>query len=166
MLTLYRFLVTPILVILIAKESWRLLFVLVVLGVITDGLDGELARRWNVKSKLGSVLDTNGDKFFTVAQLFCYTLWHGFPWLAFVPIATRDSAISVLRLMGIVGKVTWHGKLKALTQYTLLIILPLERLKYIPYSIVLTVTIITTIVTVWSGIEYLRNRKSQKPTPF
>lgn len=48
---------------------------LISLGValLTDGLDGYLARRYNMQTKLGAILDPLTDKFFViVALIICY----------------------------------------------------------------------------------------------
>jgi CDP-diacylglycerol---glycerol-3-phosphate 3-phosphatidyltransferase len=53
------------------NPSWRL--PLLVIAMVTDFLDGFLARRWAVISKIGTIIDPIGDKAITIA--FSYLFW-------------------------------------------------------------------------------------------
>jgi cardiolipin synthase len=45
-----------------------------VLAAVTDFLDGRIARKYNLVSKLGRILDPLGDKIMTFAVLLCITI--------------------------------------------------------------------------------------------
>lgn len=67
-LTVFRILIAPVLLILLFKEmaafKWLLLS-----AFITDALDGFLARRWKVTTKLGARLDSLADDILFVVSL-------------------------------------------------------------------------------------------------
>jgi CDP-diacylglycerol---glycerol-3-phosphate 3-phosphatidyltransferase len=58
-----RIVITPVVMWLVIEENAEVLAtVLFCLAAATDWIDGRLARRWGVTSKLGSFLDTTADK--------------------------------------------------------------------------------------------------------
>ena len=85
LLTLLRFVFVPIIVVAMVKDRWGIAFCLFVAAVISDMLDGILARLLNLKTFLGACLDALADKllilsvFFTLAftqsPLFGIPLW-------------------------------------------------------------------------------------------
>ncbi|OGB96756.1 hypothetical protein A3F06_03970 [candidate division TM6 bacterium RIFCSPHIGHO2_12_FULL_36_22] len=84
-LTLLRFILVPIVIVAMIKGRWGVAFWLFIIAVISDMLDGALARLLNVKTFLGACLDALADKllilsvFFTLAfvqsPLFSIPLW-------------------------------------------------------------------------------------------
>lgn len=75
LLTVYRIIVTPVLLILVFNDSpafkWLLLS-----AFFTDALDGFLARRFKVVSKLGAKLDSLADDFLFSVSLFAIIYLH------------------------------------------------------------------------------------------
>jgi len=73
-------------------------FVLFVTAAITDSLDGFVARRWNMHSKLGALLDPAADKTLMVCGVLYYTFAENIPvvrlpgWLTFT-VFIRDFLI-------------------------------------------------------------------------
>ena len=75
------------------------------LATFTDYLDGHLARKYNLITNLGKVLDPLGDKMLTTAVLFCLTIDDVIPiWIVLI-VAAKEL------LMGIGGLVI-HRKAK------------------------------------------------------
>lgn len=87
-----------------------LTFILFVLGAVSDWFDGYLARKYNVCSKLGGVMDHIGDKLLVVNTMIMLTIVltlvlpafiQGFPiWLIIIPVIVmiaRELYISGLR---------------------------------------------------------------------
>lgn len=74
-LTVYRILITPVLFILLFKGipafKWILLS-----AFITDALDGFLARRWKVTTKLGARIDSLADDFLFIVSLVAVIYLH------------------------------------------------------------------------------------------
>ncbi len=57
--------------VLVCPKEWRPVFLLAV--ALTDFFDGYLARRWNVVSRYGTIVDPLGDKGLAIA--FSYVFW-------------------------------------------------------------------------------------------
>ena len=104
---------------------------LFVLGALTDALDGWLARRWNVISVFGRVMDPVADKLLVAAALV--SLVHVevlAAWIAVVIIG-RELAVTGLRgvalSMGTVVPASSLGKAKTVSQYVAITGLILEK---------------------------------------
>jgi CDP-diacylglycerol--glycerol-3-phosphate 3-phosphatidyltransferase len=87
----------------------------------TDWIDGRLARRWNVTTKLGSFLDTTADKLLVTGGLFALVaVDRASPWIAVI-IVGRELAIMGLRGViaaeGTVMQPSLLGKVKTTVQF-------------------------------------------------
>ena len=139
----------------------------VVLGVggLTDYLDGKIARRFNLTSRLGELLDPAADRLYILATLVGLVLRHILPlWLAIV-IVGRDVVLSgalvVLRRHGY-APFTVHYLGKAAT-FCLLYAFPLLLLGAhtgtwadLARPIAWGFTIWGTGLYLWAGAVYLR----------
>lgn len=118
-LTLIRILAIPILVIALLTDFQghrQVAFVIFILAVLTDMLDGYWARRKNKKSSLGELLDPTADKLIITAALICLVELDQVPaWMAIVIIG-REIAVTAFRAMassrGIAMPASVLGKIK------------------------------------------------------
>jgi CDP-diacylglycerol---glycerol-3-phosphate 3-phosphatidyltransferase len=127
----------------------------------TDFLDGYLARRWGVTSKIGSFLDTTADKLLVAIVLMALVaVGRASPWLAAV-IVGRE--ITILGLRGIAaadGTVfppSPGGKAKAAAQFLailLAILRPGDRIG--PAYLDQWAMLVAATLTVVTGVDYLR----------
>lgn len=69
MLTAFRLVIAPIILIFGFLEKIKIVLVLTILGCITDLIDGFLARKWDVVSQFGAKLDAVSDKVFATSLL-------------------------------------------------------------------------------------------------
>jgi len=108
-LTIGRILAIPFLVISIltvhAGEDgffgrWSVLVVLFLLATVTDFFDGLLARRWNVVSDFGRMIDPIADKLLVAGCLIAFAIVTQGHWLFLIPamaIIGRDILVSGAR---------------------------------------------------------------------
>lgn len=95
LLTLGRFLLVPCFLFASMRGMFTAAFVIFVTAAVTDVLDGMIARRWNMRSQLGALIDPLADKALMVCGFLFYTLAGGLPvaripgWLTFAVFA-RD----------------------------------------------------------------------------
>jgi cardiolipin synthase (CMP-forming) len=73
-LTVIRMGLTPVFVSLLYYGRFKLALCVFILAGITDGLDGLLARRFNQKSQLGTILDPIADKLLLVTSFIVLSL--------------------------------------------------------------------------------------------
>ncbi|GJD66406.1 CDP-alcohol phosphatidyltransferase family protein [Methylobacterium frigidaeris] len=123
LITAARLALVPFVVWAITREAWGTAFLLFALAGISDGIDGVLARRYALTSRLGAILDPLADKALMLAVLLSLTLAGLVPaWFPAVLIA-RDTlvvlAAGLARLAGrpletpplLIGKLNTAGQI-------------------------------------------------------
>ena len=79
LLTIFRMVLIPVFVSLLFYQRFVLALVIFVLAGVTDGLDGLLARRFDQKSQLGTILDPIADKMMMVTSFVVLSMKSVFP---------------------------------------------------------------------------------------
>ena len=79
LLTVFRMVLIPVFVSLLFYQRFILALAIFVLAGVTDGLDGLLARRFNQKSHLGTILDPIADKLMLVTAFVVLSMRSVFP---------------------------------------------------------------------------------------
>lgn len=124
-LTISRILLGPIIFILILYwEAFMASLLLFIFASISDYYDGVLARKYNLSSQLGEVLDPIADKILVLFMLFALTLYFASIYIGFISclMLTREFWVSALRdlnarnLNTSATKVTFLAKIKTTTQ--------------------------------------------------
>ena len=72
--------------------------VLLVLAASTDGIDGAIARKRNLVTNLGKILDPIADKALLSGALIVLSIQGAVPWWATIMILVREFGITVYRL--------------------------------------------------------------------
>jgi len=93
LLSLLRLLLIPVAVYLVVRGQDIAALLLILFGMVTDILDGYLARRLNQVTELGKIIDPLGDKLGTAALVVTLALYRDFPVWAAVFVIARDVAI-------------------------------------------------------------------------
>jgi cardiolipin synthase len=94
-LTLGRLVLVPCFLWASTQRMYTLAFAIFVTAAVTDILDGAIARRMNLRSRLGAILDPAADKTLMVCGFLYYTFAAGLPrvtmpgWLTFT-VFIRD----------------------------------------------------------------------------
>lgn len=148
-------------------DSWagRLAaLVLLVLAASTDGIDGAIARKRNLVTNLGKILDPIADKALLSGALIALSIQGAIPWLATGIILVRELGITIYRLVVVRKRViaaSGGGKFKTVMQIVAvsMVIAPFGFLG--DWYSILTQAVLwfTVALTVYTGIEYLRPRK-------
>lgn len=116
LLTCIRLLLIPLIVWLYCgKRNYPAAGVIVLSG-ITDIADGIIARKFNMVSDLGKILDPVADKLTQAAMMLCllsryeWMLWL-FLFFAVKELSTGISGLLVIRKKDVVNSAKWFGKL-------------------------------------------------------
>jgi len=162
-LTMSRIAAVPVLILLLLSDSvvtsW-IAFIVYLAAVLTDLVDGFLARRWQTVTDLGKFLDPVADKLLNTAALIMLIPLGRVPaWMVFLFIA-RDFAINGLRAVasaeGVVIDASILGKRKTFIQgwavSLLLIHYPVWFLDIHLYGMILLW--MTLVLTYWSAASY------------
>ena len=147
--------------------------VLFIVAIATDGIDGYLARKHDIVTDLGKLLDPIADKVLTGAAFVSLSILGELPVWVVVLVLVRELGIKVHRLVVATDHVVaaaWMGKLKTVAQAVALslALLPLWTVVGEWIHVVNTITMsVAVVLTVASGIDYvvtaLRSRTSRKP---
>ena len=139
-------------------------------AMLTDAVDGNLARRWNCVSRFGALADPVADKLMTIAALSCI-VWAGIiPVPALLLIAIKEFIMMVCAAFaaraGIVIHAALPGKL-ATVLFTAAIILLMPWHGVAPMTaiggyILYTAIIISYIAAAYYASLVLRARWNQK----
>ena len=135
--------------------------VLFIVAILTDSVDGILARRQNLITDLGKILDPIADKVLIGGALVGLSILGEVPWWVTVVILVREVGITVFRFAIIRTRVvaaSKGGKLKTILQAVTLSMFLLPLVPRLGEWILVVTGILmaaTVIVTVATGIDYL-----------
>jgi CDP-diacylglycerol---glycerol-3-phosphate 3-phosphatidyltransferase len=155
-----RVIACPAVMALVLNASYTAAAIVFVVAAATDWVDGRLARRWGVTSRLGGFLDTTADKLLVTTALVALVSVHRVsPWVALVIIG-REFTILGLRAAVESGghrfETSMLGKWKATIQF-IAIALAILRPDAVIAGAYLDqwAMVIAALVTAWSGIDYI-----------
>lgn len=119
----------------------------ILVALITDGLDGYLARRYNQVSRLGTVLDPLADKFFVLFALYIFIGEARLSWPDAALFICRDFSVVIYglylalrgRLMSYQFRAIWCGKITTVLQLLILLSLsagyPVPNIVYTLFAV-------------------------------
>ncbi len=92
-ITLGRILLVPVIVWAIASGQMKIAFVLFVVAGVSYAVDGFLAKRFNMASELGALLDPLADKALLVSIYVALGIWGEIPLWIVILVVSRDIMI-------------------------------------------------------------------------
>ncbi|HNQ63161.1 MAG TPA: CDP-diacylglycerol--glycerol-3-phosphate 3-phosphatidyltransferase [Syntrophorhabdaceae bacterium] len=165
-LSIIRILFIPIIIILISTEYEELLFascLLFIIAGITDGLDGYIARKMRMTTKLGLYLDPIADKLLVSSVLITLSYYRMIPLWVTILLVAREFLINGLRsfyaMEGITIYPSFAGKFKTTLQIIgiacMLFNSPLKKLDTLIHQTGLIVLYIALFFSIYSAIHYM-----------
>ncbi|MBQ2804464.1 MAG: CDP-alcohol phosphatidyltransferase family protein [Clostridia bacterium] len=190
-LTMARILLVPLFVVFYFLPFDFAPYVAVALFVVaacTDFLDGYIARKYNLVTDLGKLLDPIADKTLVTAALFCVVATNPLQYgaglagqigqqgqvilaVCGIIVLARELIISAVRQIaatkGVVIQANVYGKIKTITQDVCLpILIVLNGAKYlnnlffdVVWWVGFALLIVSTAITILSGVVYLVQNK-------
>ncbi len=167
LLTYFRMATIPVIIVVMtppaSAESLNTAFVLFLVASITDYLDGILARRRNLVTSVGKLLDPLADKLLTSAVMIMLIPLSKIPaWLVFIIIG-RDMTITGIRSIaasqGLILDANRIGKNKMVSQTIGLsfLLLSIAAIQYLLDAIGLFFLWVSVILSYWSASDYCRH---------
>ncbi len=167
-ITVVRILMAPLFFVLLLADDhadgslrvWAA--VIFVVAILTDSLDGFLARRQDLVSDFGKIVDPLADKVLTGGAFIVLSVLGELPWWVTILILVREVGITVYRFVALRDRVipaSRGGKLKTLLQGVALTLalFPLWNLLgdwiHVVNTVVMTLAFLATIL---SGLDYVR----------
>ncbi len=142
--------------------GWRLTATgIFLLAALTDRLDGYLARRDNLVTDLGKLLDPIADKLLIGTGLVGLSILGDLPWWVTVVILARELGITAMRFFVLryaVMPASRGGKLKTVLQVVAiaLLLLPLDHLPAAIGVLAMVTMGAAVVVTLVTGADYVR----------
>jgi len=127
LVSVIRLMAIPVFLYLVIEDRLLAAFILLVAAVLTDFVDGIIARRMNQITRLGQFLDPFADRLFIAATVVALAIQGVVPWWFVVAVMLRDALLGVGGIvMSRYGHATlpvkWWGKVAT---FGLLFVLPL-----------------------------------------
>jgi CDP-diacylglycerol--glycerol-3-phosphate 3-phosphatidyltransferase len=166
-LTIMRVLLIPFFIVFLLNGHWYTAAGIFIVASATDALDGHIARKKNLVTDFGKLMDPLADKLLVVSALVCLVeLGTIAGWMVIVILA-REFAITGLRSVAASsGKVIaagLSGKLKTVAQMVAIILILLKNwpFSYTGIPVDQIMLWIAVALTVYSGAEYMiKNRQA------
>ena len=169
-LTIIRVIMVPLFVAAFLIDSiseWAALILFVAAG-LTDMLDGMIARKYNMVTDFGKLMDPLADKLLVMSALVAFIPVAGVPVWVVVVILGREFMVTSLRLIaagkGVVIAADKWGKVKTISQmvwlnYTLLMLwlFPEAGWAHILFVVLMGIVVATTVL---SGANYMLKNKA------
>lgn len=135
-------------------------FAIFAVAVITDRLDGSLARAYDMVTEFGKLADPIADKLLIGAALIGLSMLGDLPWWVTVVILVRELGVTLLRFAMLhrgVIPASRGGKLKTLVQAIAigLFILPLHNWSQTWHTVAWAVMALAIVLTVITGLDYV-----------
>jgi len=169
-LTVARIAITPVMLYALAQGTDTgdaIAAVIFAIASITDFVDGWLARRADVISAFGKLMDPIADKFLVIGSLAVLVADDRLAWWVAAVIVVRELAVTLTRMRvkrrgGEVIAAAQLGKLKTVIQLWAILFLIIFN----PAPLWVDIVVYTAVaITIVSGIDfYVRTARGQAPT--
>lgn len=115
-MSLFRLALVPFILWIYLTGEYSIAAALVLLSALTDIFDGVIARKFNMVSDLGKVLDPLSDKVTHIALLICLVSRYRFVWVVLGLLVVKELAVAGLGACAVkrgksVAGAKWYGKL-------------------------------------------------------
>lgn len=167
-LTILRVILVPVFVVLMFNGEYLYSLLVFVFASLTDTLDGFIARRYNLVTNFGKLMDPLADKILVIAAIVIFIDYDWCPsWILIITLA-REFLVAGVRQVaatnGIVIAADIFGKLKTITQMVWIIIrLFCQAFLFVPswlYQSNFVFMYISVILTIISGFNYsIKNKQ-------
>lgn len=143
------------------NENYLTALILFIIGGLSDGLDGFIARRYKWETDLGVILDPMGDKLMMLAAYLLLGWHHLLPWWIVGLVIFRDFIIVLGTLLyrkfiGVAKlKALFISKLNTVFQIILVIVVMFSQVIEINIFIVDSLLWLVVITTLLSGYAYI-----------
>ena len=129
LLSLIRILLIPFIIWLYcAQKAYLHTIIVIALSGFTDIIDGKIARKFNMVSDVGKVLDPVADKLTQATLVICLTARYPWMWALLALFAVKECLMLLwgyltLKITDTIHSAKWYGKLSTVVLYAVMMIL-------------------------------------------
>ena len=163
MISTIRLFLAPTILLLLTNALERWALILFIIAGSSDLLDGYLARKYNLKTKLGSLLDPIADKLLILLCVTFFVSQGDAPWWWFGIILLREVSllVGVLLLKSFSVQIeifpTWIGKVAtALNMFALVFLIASSFKPLLVSPLINPLIVLATLFTLTSFLQYTK----------
>lgn len=129
LLSLIRILLIPLIIWLYcAQKAYMHTFIVIAISGFTDIIDGKIARKFDMVSDVGKVLDPIADKLTQAALVICLIARYPWMWALLALFAVKECLMLLwgyltLKSTDTINGAKWYGKLSTVVLYAVMMIL-------------------------------------------
>jgi cardiolipin synthase len=160
-ITLFRILCVPVFVDLLVYGRFGYALAVFLAAVVSDGLDGLIARLFNQRSRLGMYLDPLADKVLLTSAFITLSILRRVPiWLTTI-VVSRDLILALgtllLHLLTLHVDIlpSWLGKVTTVLQFGYIVIVLAAEFLALDKEIAAPAALAVAAATIGSGLYYL-----------
>ncbi len=159
--TIARIALVPVLILLLKDQDYAAGLIVFVIAGASDALDGYLAKRLNVQSRLGAILDPAADKLLLVSAYVMLTVLGHIPFWLVLVVVFRDLIIvgGYMLYTSHAGPVKMRpsilSKINTLMQIALVAVILAQQAAGLTWPLAETLIYAVLATTVVSGAHYL-----------
>ena len=162
-LTMTRLVLVPVFMAVMLLEFYIPALIIFCVAAITDFFDGHLARKYNLVSSFGKIMDPLADKLLVFSALVCFIQMDVVSVWAPIIIIAREFFVTSMRVVAVSkGKViaaSWWGKIKTNVQLFAIIgamiLLAIGRIMPFSGELAALLIWISAIFTIASWVAYV-----------
>lgn len=170
-LTIARVILVPFFIACYYLDHFILAMIIFIVAAVTDLLDGKIARKQNIVTNFGKIMDPLADKILTYSAFCMFIGDDVIPAWVLIVVLAREFVVSGMRTVSAAeGKVIaagMSGKVKTVFQMiaipALLHLLAVPESMPLCYQIIYWIAYVTlyasVILTIYSGVEYVAKNK-------
>lgn len=175
--TVIRILLAPVFIWLLLEDAGRLTPLryiaagLFILAIVTDTVDGQLARKRNLVTDFGKILDPIADKVLIGGALVVLSILGELWWWVTIVILARELGITALRMSVLKTRIipaSGIGKIKTIIQAIAISFFLVPLWLYLGdwvHWLNAALMAIALLITIGSGVDYLVRAFRNRPGP-
>ena len=164
-LTIIRFLLIPFILLAIFMNNYLFAFIIFTISGLTDIIDGFIARKFNLISNFGKLMDPLADKLTQISLLCALVIQNIIPIWILVIVLLKEiimvSGASFLYGKSVVVYSRWYGKLATVLFYIAIVTSLLIKQFNISYNIDTPIYCLALIATIFALIMYVKSLYSK-----
>ncbi len=159
-LTVLRFFLIPFIILSLVNDEYIAAIIILTLSGLTDVLDGAIARKFNIITNFGKLIDPLADKITQISILGTLVLKNIIPLWILVIVLVKEAAMvagaSFLYGKELVVSSKWYGKAATVLFYLAIVLSMIFKNLNIETNIDLIIYCIAVLMTVTSFVMYFR----------